>query len=381
MVEQFRLGIGGPLYRVEQATHLVRLWLLIAAAIAISWVPLVLLALGQWLAAGRGEPLLRDLSVHARLLVALPLFLVNERLLDYTCQEAVARIFGEGFILAEHRARARAALGSAERWRDAAWPEALLLAIALCTGLAALLGIVPPAGVMHGVAEARYSLVRIWYELVSLPLFQFLLWRSLFRWALWVRVLATFAAIPLRLLPMHADRRGGIAFLKRPSVIFCAGLLLALSSVLCAGWATQMLLYGTKIETFRPLLSAFGLVGALIALLPLLAFMPQLQVARQRGRHAYGGLVAEYTRQFQERWAKVPPPSELLGNQDFQALNDLCTSYRENSEKMQLFLVDVRDCILLLVASQLPALPILLATRPPAEIAKRLLHLVTGISG
>jgi hypothetical protein len=380
VVEQFRLGVGGPLYRAEQATHLLRLRALIVAAIALSWVPLMLLALAQRLITGHGEPLLRDLSVHVRLLVALPLFLVNERLLDYSCHEAVARIFGEHFIPAVEQARARAALRSAERWRDAAGPEALLLALALASGLAALLGILPPAGVMHGVTDARPSVVRAWYALISLPLFQFLLWRSLFRWALWVRVLATLSRIPLQLVPMHADRRGGIGFLKRPSVLYCAGLLLALSSVLCAGWGTQMLLYGAKIETFKPLLYAFVLVGALIALAPLFAFIPQLLRARQRGRCAYGGLVAEYARQFQARWAKEPPPSELLGNQDFQALNDLCTSYRENSEKMQLFLVDGRDCILLFVVSQLPALPILLTAHPPAEVLRQLLHLVTGIS-
>ena len=78
--------------------------------------------------------------------------------------------------------------------------------------------------------------------LVSLPVFQFVLWRSLFRWGLWVFVLGGFSRVPLRLLPMHADRRGGIGFLKTPSINYCGVLLFAVSSALCGAWGTQVLL-------------------------------------------------------------------------------------------------------------------------------------------
>jgi hypothetical protein len=42
--------------------------------------------------------------------------------------------------------------------------------------MASLLGIIHPAGIMHGVVSSRYDLVRVWYALVSLPLFLFVLW-------------------------------------------------------------------------------------------------------------------------------------------------------------------------------------------------------------
>jgi hypothetical protein len=129
-----------------------------------------------------------------------------------------------------------------------------------------------------------------------LPLFQFVLWRSLFRWGLWASVLAGLGRVPLRLLPMHVDRRGGIGFLKRPSHDFCVVLLLGLSSALCGGWGTWMLLYGAKVETFKPLFVAFVLVGLTISFLPLLALTPQLVASRRRGRKAYGGLVRLHER-------------------------------------------------------------------------------------
>jgi hypothetical protein len=231
---------------------------------------------------------------------------------------------------------------------------------------------------VHGVAETRYSAVRTWYALVSLPLFQFVLWRSLFHWALWVRVLGGLSRVPLRLLPTHADQRGGIDFLKRPSVVYGAVLLLAVSSALCGGWETQILLYGTKIDALRPLFIAFLLIGTIIVFAPLLVFVPQLLRARLRGWATYGALVTDYSRQFQERWIERPEHADLLGNSDFQSLADLSSSYQDNVSKMRVILFELRDCVLLVVATLIPALPILLTLLPAREVLKRLLHLLTG---
>jgi hypothetical protein len=281
-------------------------------------------------------------------------------------------------VAPEQHNRARAVLRSAERWRDSPVPEGILLAVALAFGVASLVGLLPPAGFVHGVGQTRYSAVRTWYALVSLPLFQFVLWRSLFRWALWVRVLGGLSRVPLRLLPTHADRLGGIDFLKRPSVAYGAVLLLAASGALCGGWETQILLDGTKIDTLRPLFIAFLLIGTIIVFAPLLVFVPQLFRARRRGRAEYGELVTDYSRQFQKRWMERPGHADLLGNSDFQSLADISGSYRENVDKMKIILFDLRDCVLLIVATLIPALPILLTQLPAREVLKRLLHLLTG---
>jgi hypothetical protein len=155
-------------------------------------------------------------------------------------------------------------------------------------------------------------------------------------------------------------------------------LVLAVSSTLCGGWETQILLYGTKIDAIKPLFIAFVLIGAVIAFAPLLLFVPVLLGARRRGRIAYGGLMSDYARQFQERWIDKPTRADLLGSSDFQSLADLGTTYRESIEKMQVLPFGLRDCIVLFVVSQIPALPILLSQLPAREVLKRLLHLFTG---
>jgi hypothetical protein len=376
MSEVFRLDVGGPFHRLREAAHLSGPRRVIGVAIAVTWLPLLVLAALQS-ALGRDAPMMRDLSVHVRLLVALPLFVIGERVLNSFCGSGVARLFEEGFIAPEQQPRVRALLRRVERWRDSPWPELVLLGAAVLGGVGALVGLLPPSGIMHGVAESRHSMVRAWYALVSLPLFQFLLWRSLFRWGLWVYVLGGLSRTPLRLIATHADRRGGIGFLKHASIGYCALFLLAVSAVLCAGWGTQMALYGARIDAFKPLFYAFVAVGAVLAFAPLLLFVPVLFHAARRGRREIGRLVTDYCRAFEQRWTSPSPP-ELLGNPDMQALADLSTSYRENVEKMQPLLFGPRDVTLLFIVAQIPAIPILLTQPAARQVFGRIAHLVMG---
>jgi hypothetical protein len=378
MAEEFLLGVGGPLHRVERAAHVENLRRLVVASIGLTWFPLIVFSLAQWLITRRHEPMLRDLSIHVRLLITLPLLFFAERLLQRSCAKTVSRLLGEGFVPPEQMGRTSAILRSAERWRDSSVPETVLLLGAIATGIAAFVGLLPPAGAMHGLAASRHSMTRIWYDLVSLPIFVFVLWRSLFRWGLWARVLGGLARVPLRLLPAHADRRGGIDFLKRPSIQYGAVLLLAVSCALCGGWATQMILYGTRVSTWKTLLVAFVLIGSLIAFAPLLTFLPQLFAARRRGRREYSELVTDYCRQLEKRWIGKQTRADVLGSPDFQSMADLSSVYSDNVEKMEILLFGLRDVVLLFVFSQLPALPLLLAQLPAKEVLERVLHLLRG---
>jgi hypothetical protein len=378
MPEQFRIGIGGPFHRVERAAHIERLGRLVPLLIGITWVPLMLLTLTEWVVSRQSEPLIRDSSVHARMLVAVPLFVCGERVLDRLCGIAVARLFDEGYVPPSAVTRVRALLGRVAAWRDAVLPELILFAIALLSGIATLLGLSLPAGRIGGVTQSRLGVVRIWYGLVSLPLFQFFLWRSLYRWALWLRLLVGLSRVRLRLLPAHADRRAGIGFLKEPSVGYCAVLLLATSSVLCAAWATQIVLYGSLVGAFKSLFFEFVLLGFVIAFAPLLVFVPHLLRARIAGQQQYGGLVSDYTSRFQDYWIDRKDRSDLLGTSHIQSLNDLGTAYRENIERMQLLLFTPKDCVVLLVASFLPAFPLLFLQGAAHDVITRILRLALG---
>src|SRR5262249_59255215 len=53
-----------------------------------------------------------------------------------------------------------------------------------------------------------------WFTYVSLPLFQFLLFRWYFRIFIWARFLFQVSRCPLNLVPTHPDRLAGLGFLS-----------------------------------------------------------------------------------------------------------------------------------------------------------------------
>jgi hypothetical protein len=376
--EDFHVAVGGPFHRVARAAHIEPFRRLVPILVGTTWAPLMVLGLARFIATHEIDPLLRDLSVHARLLVALPLFLVAERLLDRVGQITIARLFDEGFVPDSSKAKVRALLDRIEAWRDSTVPEIVLLLVALGAGLAVLVGWLAPAGALHGLKEGHFSPVLLWYGLVSLPVFQFSLWRALFRWGLWVRVLVGLARTPLRLLPAHADRRAGIGFVKNPTVVYCSVMLLATSTVLSASWATRIINNGETLEAFRSLFFAYVLIAILIAFGPLVLFVPHLVRARVFGIRKYGALVSDYSARFDKRWLGKTERDDLLGTPDIQSLADLGTSYHEGIEKLGVFLFGRQDWEVLAIATLLPAIPLFFMNETALDVIKRILKILGG---
>jgi hypothetical protein len=376
--DELRLGIGGPLYRVERAARVERVRRLIPLLIAVTWVPLCVFALVQWARRGASDSLIRDWSVHGRLLVAMPVIVSAERLLDQIARVALARVFDEELVPPASAPKVRAMLRAVERWRDAAWFESLLLVAALVVGIASLVGWIPTSGVLAGSGTYRYDGVRLWYGLVSLPIFQLILWRSLFRFALWLRVLVGLARTPLALIATHADRHGGIAFLRMPSIVYGALLLLATSAVLCGGWATEIAKRGVPMATFRSPFLVFVVLGVVVVLVPLLMFTPQLWRARVVGLRRYGGLVTDYARRFQTRWIESGDRTALLGTPDIQSLADLLNAYQHSVAELGTMLFGKRDIVVVAAAALLPAVPLLFLEGPAHEVVKRVARLLLG---
>src|SRR5690606_7503102 len=66
-----------------------------------------------------------------------------------------------------------------------------------------------PAG-----APSQGSLAGWWYGYVSLPIFQFILYRWYFRLFIWARFLWQVSRLELSLVPTHPDGAGGLGFLS-----------------------------------------------------------------------------------------------------------------------------------------------------------------------
>jgi hypothetical protein len=385
--QDFSLVLGGPLYRLLLRSHLsddllghVRARVLVLASIA--WVPLLVLTAlnGQLWDGSVTVPFLRDVDVHIRFLVALPLLIVAELIVHERLRLLVKTFRARNLIPEDSIARFDAALASAYRLRNSVVAEIALVVVVYVVGVSViwrhyLLLTTATWYATPGVDGSTLTKAGFWYSYVSLPIFQFLLCRWYFRFFIWGRALWQISRIKLSLIPTHPDRAGGLGFLSGTPFAF-APILLAHGVLLSSALANRILHLGEKLTDFTVLIAA--LVGWLLVLVvgPLLVFFPQLARAKRTGLREYGTLAQTYVRDFDGKWLRGRASDQgLLGTGDIQSLADLDASL-EIIRSMRALPISKQALIQLVVIALAPLAPLLLTIMPMKDLAKMLVGVI-----
>jgi hypothetical protein len=383
----FSVVLGGPLYQIIRRAHiagdaleLVRRRIVVISLVA--WLPLLILSTLSGRAWGDAVtvPFLVDIEVHVRFLLTLPLLIGAELVVHQRMLPVVRQFLERGLIPDASRARFDAATASARGLRNSAVAEGVL--VALTYGMAlfvwphyAALDVATwyavPADSGRQLSPAGW-----WFVYVSLPLFQFILFRWYFRLFVWIRFLWQVGRCKLSLVPIHPDRLGGLGFLSGTVVAFAP--LLAAHGALLAGWiASRIFFQGATLLDFKVELGVIVVFLLLVVLGPLLLFMPHLTEARHIGLREYGTFAQRYVREFDDKWLRggAPAGEPLVGSADIQSLADLGNSFEiVRSMRAVPF---TRDSVLQLAAITLvPVAPLLLTMLSLEELFKRLLQIV-----
>lgn len=384
----FSLVLGGPLYQLLLKAHLTGdapqiLRRRILYFILATWVPLLVLSAVQgnvW-TENLKLPFLYDLEMHIRLLVALPLLIISELVVNQRIAPVVRQFIERGVIHKEDRPKFDAAIDSAMRLRNSVLAELALIAFVYIFGVAYLwrTQLVIDVSSWHGIAsdgKMQLSLAGWWLGLVSLPFFQFLLLRWYFRLVIWTRFLWQVSRLKLNLMPLHPDRCGGLGFLSAVSHAFST-LLLAQGTMLAGMIASRIFFAGAKLPDFK--LELFGMVAVMIfAILgPLLVFAPKLEHARRAGAREIGTFAQRYALDFENKWLRGTTPKDevLLGSADLQSLADLGNSFAVVKE-MKLIPFNVHTILHLGMATLLPVSPLLLTMFSLEELLQSLVKMV-----
>jgi hypothetical protein len=381
------LVLGGPLFQLVRRAHLsgnalelVRRRLI--ATVILTWLPLLALSILTGRAWGMAVqvPFYKDVEVHARLLVALPLLVLAELVVHQRMRPLVQRFLERDLVAESSRAKFVECAEAAMRLRNSVLVEVLLIVFVYV----GVLFIWPRYGLLHVAtwsslpAEGgpRLTPAGWWLAYVSMPVFQFMLFRWYFRIFLWIRFLAQVARCRLKLVPTHPDRAGGLGFLA--NIAFAFAPLLSAHGALAAGFiAARIFFQGATLVDFKIELAAIVVFLLVIVVGPLLFFMPQLAAARRKGLREYGTLAQRYVREFDDKWVRggVPPNEPLVGSADIQSLADLANSY-EVVRSMSLVPFTRNTILQLAAATLLPVTPLLLTMISADELVKRLLQVV-----
>ncbi|MFL5319814.1 MAG: hypothetical protein ACJ790_09165 [Myxococcaceae bacterium] len=373
----FSLEDIGPFYKVMRRVHLVmRGGPVRSFRIGLfAWLPIAIAETARLATGHRPDATLLDLSVHVRLLVALPAMLFSLRLANKASRSAIGSLYHGNFC---EPALFEPLLDQAKWLRQAWLPEALALTIAVIGGQLALWNVTGPSGLFHAklVAEGL-TFSRLWYAAVALPLFQFVMFRWLWRWAVWGFLLVRLARLPLNPIATHPDRAAGLSIFSRPLSAF-AGFAFAASSVVAAAMGTQVIAGTTTVK--QHLLELVGLVFLLLAIgvSPLLAFCGHLYTTRRKALREYGDFANEYMRNFHRKWIVDRPKDEsALGSSDIQSMNDLGGAF-DVINQTRLFPFGMRPVIAVWAGALLPAVPLLATMVSVEDLLKRIVGALLG---
>ncbi len=385
--DDFSVVLGGPLYQLIRRAHLagdaLQLWRRRIVVIAlVAWLPLLILSMLERRAWGDAVavPFLLDIEVHVRFLLTLPLLIVAELVVHQRMRPLVREFLERGLLPDASRARFDAAVAAAQRLRNSAVAEGLLIALVYVVGLL----VWPHYGELNVATwyavPARggreLSPAGWWFVYVSLPLFQFILLRWYFRLFVWIRFLAQVARCTLSLVPTHPDRVAGLGFLSG-SVVAFAPLLAAHGTLLTGVIANRIFFQGAALPEFKVELVVVVAFLLLVVLGPLLLFTPHLARARRVGLREYGTLAQRYVRAFDDKWLRggASAGEPLMGSADIQSLADLGNSF-ELVRSMRVVPI-TRDALLqLAVITLLPVAPLLLTMISLEELLKRLVQVL-----
>lgn len=381
----FSIVIGGPLFQLLRRTHLQGdhselVFRRLVFFAGITWLPLFLLAtVGPFAGTAGRFAFLRDIEVHARFLVALPAFIVAELVVHSRMLPVVRRFVERRIISLEDLPRFYGAVESAFKLRNSIPLELALFAAVYSVGLwfwNSRFGI--KEATWYAMAGGRWHLTPagFWYVFVSIPILQFIVLRWYLRLFIWYRFLWQVSRIPLKLIPTHPDRAGGLGFLG--VISYTLGPILFAQGAMLAGLiASRVLYHGDNLLSFRLQAGSFVVFFVFVIFGPLLMFTPQMAGTRRKGLADYGLLAQRYVEGFQEKWILGQGTSSetLLGTGDIQSLADLGNSYGVVQE-MRMVPFGLRDVSRLAAVTAAPMVPLLLLVWSPEEVIMRVMKVV-----
>jgi hypothetical protein len=385
--KEFSLIKGGLLYRLLVRMRLMRpdLEPLYSRAIIIAlltWLPLLVLSAMQGLALGGSIkiPFMYDITVSVRLLLALPLLIVAEQIVDSRSNEVICHFIESGLIDDKDVSKYESIVRQVGRMVNSLPVEAVILALVIVNTVFLRLELSETSSTWRFLvtrAGTTMTPAGWWNFVFCVPIFQFLLLRWLYRYLVWCWFLWRVSRLDLRLVPTHPDRVGGLAFLGVLQVKFCP-IIFALASVLSAYVGQEVLFNGAVLKQYTVMILGNTLLILAIFLGPYFVFSLKLFETKRRGFLTYSTLANDYTQSFHQKWIRGKAPTEevLLGSSDIQSLADLSNSFGIVRD-MRMVPFDLKLTILPIVGCTIiPFFPLLFTVFPVETILKKIIGIL-----
>jgi hypothetical protein len=375
-MDDWRLLHGGAWARVRQVLRLSRRdgRPIVSVALGIGIVCwLVTLALAYLESGGGGTAVrrvLQDYGVMVRLLLAVPILLLDEYRVDQNTSLILPGMVAGGLFGPENREAWEESIRATRRRVTSTATLLVIGAIVVFLIVSTLrrpVGVIATSDWMPGSGPAGLSWAGLWYTVVARPIFLFLgiLWG--WRWISISFFVWKTSRSPLELLASHPDRMGGLAIFMW-LVTAVTSVIFTVSAVVSAEIYHEMATQGTALKSFAPILVALIVLAVVVATGPFIFFTPLLFRLRRHALYLYGVLAAQHSILFEKRWfTRDAPRDELMGAPEISSLTDLATAYFV-AESIKAVPFGRGALITLVLTAAAPMIPVVLLEIPLKEI-------------
>jgi hypothetical protein len=263
---------------------------LIGLSVAIMWLPLAVLTAIEGTAFGRAVEMtfFSDYLPHGRFLLAVPILLLMDLIVDRRTSRAVDHLRSAGLVAQDDESKLEAALeGVARAWRSSVvrWSMLVLTYLITVTTFAWTRQLDFSSWVQNGDG-GPISFAGGWQLFVSAPLARLLVLRALWKLAVWVWLLARLSRLRLQIDPLHPDQRCGLRFLGETQLAFTP-LIAALGIQLGCVIAVAVQFQDMTLQSFKLVAVAFVVLSLLLILGPLIVFARHAWLSIERTENAF----------------------------------------------------------------------------------------------
>ena len=353
-----------------------------AVAVAITWVPLIVLAVVQGLALGpsRAQSVLLDPAILVRFLVALPVLIIAPSKSAQIINDVANHFLKAGLLNGADVERFRAIVRQRTNLRKSGVGECVCVVLAYAFSAIFVFAFLRDTALswrtLGSGGHHSLSLAGWWFVTICEPVYLFVLLRFLYRIALWWMFLWKTSRLNLQLHSVHPDGAGGLGFLGLTLNAFRLPAF-AISASFAGGVANLVLLKGMPASELKYEIVGLILIVVSLFVVPLgLFFQRELSKARDRDVLNYWVLIEAQLRQFEKKWiASDSDRMATLTPADFSQVTGPI-SILEGVRRMTLLPFEYKDVLLLVATVLVPFIPVAALVIPVASMLRRILELV-----
>ena len=336
----------------------------------ITWLPIAIWAWMQhrFTTSATSEPLLQHFGMHVRFLVALPLMIIGEGVVQMIMPRVIPYFLTSGVLPASEEGKFKEVIRGVLRLRDQTLPWVFIIGagIALAVGSPAL-SRVHELDWAHDPGTARIGFGGLWFLYFARPLFIAVLLGWVWRVILFGVLLKRISKLELSLVPSHPDGNGGLGFLELLPAMF-SPLIFALSAMMASHWSHQVLYHDESLAALKVPMAVYAVLVVIIFLGPFFVFSGPLRRAKRVAELQYGALVGQQGRLVRQKWIErldVKDEAGLLSAPELGPVADNISMF-QMVDRMRALPVGKRALISVIVPVAIPLL-IVVSLRVPIK--------------